>query len=102
MIISTKWSCAPYICYRTAHGWSPGERLGPQVNEASKAGMLRDCRFHGMGGASWRKLKRWRSRSWRYQAKQALYYMERYLDNTEPSIDQVRQWGYNEEMSLFW
>jgi len=31
---------ALYISYRTAQGWSRGERLGPQVNEASKAGML--------------------------------------------------------------
>jgi Tol biopolymer transport system component len=31
---------ALYISYRTDRGWSPGEKLGPQVNEASKAGML--------------------------------------------------------------
>jgi hypothetical protein len=31
---------ALYISYRTDQGWSPGEKLGPQVNEASKAGML--------------------------------------------------------------
>jgi hypothetical protein len=31
---------ALYISYRTDHGWSPGEKLGPQVNEASKKGML--------------------------------------------------------------
>ncbi|HEV3326578.1 MAG TPA: hypothetical protein VG052_13265 [Puia sp.] len=31
---------ALFISYRTDQGWSPGERLGPQVNEASKAGML--------------------------------------------------------------
>ena len=27
---------ALYISYRTAQGWSPGEKLGPQVNEAAK------------------------------------------------------------------
>jgi Tol biopolymer transport system component len=31
---------ALYISYRTGKDWSPGEKLGPQVNEASKAGML--------------------------------------------------------------
>lgn len=31
---------ALYISYRTDQGWSPGEKLGPQVNEAAKAGML--------------------------------------------------------------
>jgi hypothetical protein len=31
---------ALYISYRTGQGWSPGEKLGPEVNEASKAGML--------------------------------------------------------------
>lgn len=31
---------ALYISYRTSQGWSPGEKLGPQVNAASKAGML--------------------------------------------------------------
>jgi Tol biopolymer transport system component len=31
---------ALYISYRTDQGWSPGEKLGPAVNEASKAGML--------------------------------------------------------------
>jgi hypothetical protein len=31
---------ALYISYRMDQGWSPGEKLGPQVNEASKAGML--------------------------------------------------------------
>jgi len=31
---------ALYISYRNGQGWSPGEKLGPAVNEASKAGML--------------------------------------------------------------
>jgi Tol biopolymer transport system component len=31
---------ALYISYRTDQGWSPGEKLGPQVNEASNKGML--------------------------------------------------------------
>jgi hypothetical protein len=31
---------ALYISYRTDQGWSPGEKLGPAVNEASKADML--------------------------------------------------------------
>jgi Tol biopolymer transport system component len=31
---------ALYISYRVGQGWSPGEKLGPEVNEASKAGML--------------------------------------------------------------
>jgi len=31
---------ALYISYRTGQGWSPGEKLGPQVNEAAKTGML--------------------------------------------------------------
>lgn len=31
---------ALYISYRTDHGWSPGEKLGPEVNEAAKTGML--------------------------------------------------------------
>jgi Tol biopolymer transport system component len=31
---------ALYISYRTKQGWSQGEKLGPQVNEAAKAGML--------------------------------------------------------------
>lgn len=31
---------ALYISYRTGQGWSPGEKLGPQVNDAAKAGML--------------------------------------------------------------
>jgi Tol biopolymer transport system component len=31
---------ALYISYRAGKDWSPGEKLGPQVNEASKAGML--------------------------------------------------------------
>ena len=31
---------ALYISYRQGQGWSPGEKLGPAVNEASKAGML--------------------------------------------------------------
>lgn len=31
---------ALFISYRTNQGWSQGEKLGPQVNEASKAGML--------------------------------------------------------------
>jgi Tol biopolymer transport system component len=31
---------ALYISYRTASGWSPGEKLGPEVNAASKTGML--------------------------------------------------------------
>jgi len=31
---------ALFISYRTGHGWSQGERLGPQVNDASKSGML--------------------------------------------------------------
>ena len=31
---------ALYISYRAGKEWSPGEKLGPQVNEASKAGML--------------------------------------------------------------
>jgi len=31
---------ALYISYRTEQGWSPGEKLGPEVNAASKAGML--------------------------------------------------------------
>jgi hypothetical protein len=31
---------ALYISYRTGQGWSLGEKLGPQVNEASKTGML--------------------------------------------------------------
>jgi Tol biopolymer transport system component len=31
---------ALYISYRTGRGWSPGEKLGPGVNEAAKAGML--------------------------------------------------------------
>jgi Tol biopolymer transport system component len=31
---------ALYISYRTVQGWSPGEKLGPEVNEASKVGML--------------------------------------------------------------
>lgn len=31
---------ALYISYHTDGGWSPGEKLGPQVNEAAKAGML--------------------------------------------------------------
>ena len=31
---------ALYISYRTRQGWSPGEKLGPQVNDAAKAGML--------------------------------------------------------------
>jgi Tol biopolymer transport system component len=29
-----------YISYRTAQGWSPGEKLGPQVNDPSQAGKL--------------------------------------------------------------
>jgi Tol biopolymer transport system component len=31
---------ALYISYRTEQGWAPGEKLGPQVNDASKKGML--------------------------------------------------------------
>jgi Tol biopolymer transport system component len=31
---------ALYISYRTERGWSPGEKLGPQVNAASAKGML--------------------------------------------------------------
>ena len=31
---------ALYISYRTDQGWSPGETLGPEVNEAAKTGML--------------------------------------------------------------
>lgn len=31
---------ALFISYHTDQGWSPGEKLGSQVNEASKAGML--------------------------------------------------------------
>jgi Tol biopolymer transport system component len=31
---------ALYISYRTGKGWSPGEKLGPQVNDAAKKGML--------------------------------------------------------------
>jgi len=31
---------ALFISYHTGSGWSPGERLGPQVNEAAKSGML--------------------------------------------------------------
>jgi Tol biopolymer transport system component len=31
---------ALFISYHTDQGWSPGEKLGPQVNEAAKAGML--------------------------------------------------------------
>jgi hypothetical protein len=31
---------ALYISYRNGKDWSPGEKLGPEVNEASKAGML--------------------------------------------------------------
>lgn len=31
---------ALYISYRNDKGWSQGQKLGPQVNEASKAGML--------------------------------------------------------------
>lgn len=31
---------ALYISYRTEQGWSPGEKLGPEVNEAAKTGML--------------------------------------------------------------
>ena len=31
---------ALFISYRTDRGWSPGEKLGPQVNDASKSGML--------------------------------------------------------------
>ena len=31
---------ALYISYRTDQGWSQGEKLGPEVNDASKAGML--------------------------------------------------------------
>ena|SRR6185437_834697 len=31
---------ALYISYRTDQGWSPGEKLGPEVNEAAKTGML--------------------------------------------------------------
>ncbi|MBS1604819.1 MAG: PD40 domain-containing protein [Bacteroidetes bacterium] len=31
---------ALFISYRTGRGWSRGEKLGPQVNDASKSGML--------------------------------------------------------------
>ncbi|HTR28738.1 MAG TPA: hypothetical protein VMH27_05680 [Puia sp.] len=31
---------ALFISYRRGQSWSPGERLGPQVNEAAKSGML--------------------------------------------------------------
>jgi Tol biopolymer transport system component len=31
---------ALYISYRTGKDWSPGEKLGPQINEAAKTGML--------------------------------------------------------------
>lgn len=31
---------ALYISYRTDQGWSPGEKLGPEVNDAAKSGML--------------------------------------------------------------
>ena len=31
---------ALFISYRTDQGWSQGEKLGPEVNDASKAGML--------------------------------------------------------------
>jgi len=31
---------ALYISYHTKQGWSPGEKLGPQVNDAAKQGML--------------------------------------------------------------
>ncbi len=31
---------ALYISYPNGQAWSPGEKLGPQVNDASKAGML--------------------------------------------------------------
>lgn len=31
---------ALFISYHTNQGWSPGKKLGPQVNDAAKAGML--------------------------------------------------------------